>query len=143
MISNTSKPCNAKQTRRGSDRHKQNDMCVTQKSQCDRSVFSYLRMLTTWNCPLSPTARCSNRSISRGRRAHSSKPAAAACGERMAHTRVDRQTDGQTLYRFIDLAPHTMWAAPKITGLVAKYIHEKWPAEEDDAKAKTLCIISS
>jgi len=36
-----------------------------------------------------------------------------------------------------------MWAAPKITGLVAKYIHEKWPAEEDDVKAKTLCIISS
>jgi len=59
------------------------------------------------------------------------------------YKQVDRQTDGQTLYRFIDLAPHTMWAAPKITGLVAKYIHEKWPAEEDDVKAKTLCIISS
>jgi len=59
------------------------------------------------------------------------------------HIQTGGQTDGQTLYGFIDLAPHTMWAAPKITGLVAKYIHEKWPAEEDDAKAKTLCIISS
>jgi len=44
-----------------------------------KSVFSYLRTLTTWHCPHSPAARrCfSNRSISPARRAHSSKPAAA------------------------------------------------------------------
>jgi len=44
-----------------------------------KSVFSYLRTLTTWHCPHSPAARrrFSNRSISPVRRAHSSKPAAA------------------------------------------------------------------
>ena len=38
---------------------------------------------------------CSNRSISPGRRAHSSKPA-AACGGRMGQTDNKRQTDGRT-----------------------------------------------
>ena len=44
-----------------------------------KSVFSYLRTLTTWHCPHSPAARrCfSNRSISPARWAHSSKPTAA------------------------------------------------------------------
>jgi len=57
-----------------------------------------------WHCP-HPAARllvtagpqpCSNRSISPGRRAHSSKPAAAACGGRMGQT-DGRPTVAQTL----------------------------------------------
>ena len=47
---------------------------------------------------------------SHGRRAHSSKPAAGACGGRMAQT--DRQTDGGTPDRCIDSAPHTTWTVP-------------------------------
>ena len=45
---------------------------------------------------------CSNRSISPIRRAHSSKPAARCC------SRWVDQTDGRTLYRFIDPATHTI-----------------------------------
>jgi len=41
---------------------------------------------------------CSNRSLSPGRRAHSSKPAAAACGRRM-RGRTDRLTDARQLHR--------------------------------------------
>ena len=41
---------------------------------------------------------CSNRSISPGRRAHSSKPASAACGGRMMD-RTDRQTDTRQFHR--------------------------------------------
>jgi len=44
------------------------------------------------------------RSISPARRAHSNKPAAAACGARMG------QIDGRTSYRYIDPAPHFMGA---------------------------------
>ena len=46
---------------------------------------------------------CSSRSISPARRAHSSKPAAAACG--------GRQTDRQTPDSYIDPVRHTMQAA--------------------------------
>ena len=66
----------------------------------DKSVFSFLRQLTTWHCTqllLRAVLRrgCCwtpsiNRSISPARRAHSSKPAAEECGGRMG------QTDGQT-----------------------------------------------
>ena len=48
---------------------------------------------------------CSNRSISPARRAHSSKPAAAACGRHGC-----RKTDRRTPDSFIDPAPHTMQA---------------------------------
>jgi len=41
---------------------------------------------------------CSNRSISSGRRARSSKPAAAACGVRMTG-RTDRETDLRQFHR--------------------------------------------
>jgi len=55
----------------------------------------YICLATTYadNAALSAFARCccSNRSISPAGRAHSSKPAAAACGGR-----EDRQTDRQT-----------------------------------------------
>jgi len=54
---------------------------------------------------------CSNRSISRGRRAQGSKPAAAACAGRMMG-QTDRQTDVRTLNSFIDPAPRTMRAVP-------------------------------
>jgi len=49
------------------------------------AVFSFLHQLTTCHCSHSLLwARpCSNRSISSARRAHSSKPTAAACGGRM------------------------------------------------------------
>jgi len=50
---------------------------------------------------------CSNRPISAGRRAHSSKPTAAACGGRMVG-RTDGQTDRRTLDSFVDPALHTM-----------------------------------
>ena len=56
----------------------------------NKSVFSFLRQLTTWHCPhliLRAVLRrscCwapgSNRSISPVRRAHSSKPAVSTCG---------------------------------------------------------------
>jgi len=64
-----------------------------------------LHTLTTWHCPHSPAAAAarrqfSNRSISSGRRAHSSKPAAAAGWD----GRTDRQTDGRTQDSFIDPA---------------------------------------
>ena len=59
-----------------------------------KSVFSYLRTLTTWHCPHSPAARrCfSNRSISPARRAHSSKPAAARVCFYWSNN-INRQTD--------------------------------------------------
>ena len=62
----------------------------------NKSVFNFLRTLTTWHCPHSPAARCcwapgSNRSISPAGRALSNKPAAAACDGRMMG-QTDRQT---------------------------------------------------
>jgi len=51
-------------------------------------------------------APCSNPPISFTRRAHSSKPAARCCSGRTG------QTDGRTLYRYIDHAPLTLWAVP-------------------------------
>ena len=54
---------------------------------------------------------CSYRSISSGCRAHSSKPAAAACGgRRMGRT---DGTDRRTLDSFIDPAPHTVRAVSR------------------------------
>jgi len=55
---------------------------------------------------------CSNRSISSARRAHSSKPAAAAFDGRMG------QKDGWTQDSFTDPNPHTMRAMP-ITNRIA------------------------
>ena len=64
-----------------------------------------IRQLTTWHCPhwlLRAVLRrrcCNNRSIPAGRRAHSSKPAAAACGGQWRDKRTDRRTDGRQLHR--------------------------------------------
>jgi len=67
-----------------------------------KSAFSFLLQLTTWHRShllLSRAHRpCSNRSISPGRRARSSKPAAAACGGRMMG-----RTDRRTLDSFIGI----------------------------------------
>ena len=78
-----------------------------------KSVFSFLRQLTTWHCPhllLSavlwrgccwpPTVQQSTDIIC-PRRAHSSKPAAAACGGRTIG-----RTDRQMLNIVIDPAAH-------------------------------------
>ena len=63
-----------------------------------RSMFSFLRHLTTCHCPhLLRRRPCSNRSISPARRAHSSKPAAAECGGQMMG-QTDRQTDARPLH---------------------------------------------
>ena len=71
----------------------------TFKLEENKSVFSYLRTLTTWHCPHSAAARrcCSNRSIP-PRWAHSSKSAAAGlllC----AHAGTDSQTDTLPFHR--------------------------------------------
>ena len=70
----------------------------------NKSVFSYLRTLTTWHCPHSPAALrcCSNRSISPARRVHSSKPAAASL------LRVCKR-EGVTTYR--PSPPHLLYVA--------------------------------
>ena len=61
-----------------------------------------------------PCICCSNRSISPGRRAHSSKPDAAACGGKWDE-RTNRETDRRTEPdSCIDPAPHTMRAVPMI-----------------------------
>ena len=85
----------------------------------NKSVFNFLRTLTTWHCPHSPAARCcwapgSNRSISPAGRALSNKPAAAACDGRMMG-QTDRQaTNGRTPDSCINPAPHTMRSVPKV-----------------------------
>jgi len=75
----------------------------------NKSVFSYLRTLTTWHCPHSHGARCccSSRSLSPARRAHNSRPAVAGL-LLWAHA----ETDGRTPYRFRDAASRTVRTAP-------------------------------
>jgi len=82
--------------------------CINAVWPDNNYVFSYLRMLTTWHCPHSLASRCMlQQSIDVScRRAHSNKPAASCCSGRVG------QTDGQTPYRFIDPASHTMRAVP-------------------------------
>ena len=74
---------------------------VTQTSLCSASYASWRRGTPRICCcvPCCGAAAadrrpCSNRSISSGRRAHSSDPTVASSGVRMRQT--DRQTDGQT-----------------------------------------------
>ena len=72
----------------------------------NKSAFSFLRQLITWHCPhlllraLLRRSYCwepdSNRSISPPCRAHSNKPAAAACGGRVRQT--DWHTDVRQLH---------------------------------------------
>ena len=45
----------------------------------NKSLFSYLRMLTAWHCPHSHAIAAAVDQLSLARRAHSSKPAAAGC----------------------------------------------------------------
>ena len=82
--------------------------CINAVWPDNNYVFSYLRMLTTWHCPHSLASRCMlQQSIDVScRRAHSNKPAARCCSGRVG------QSDGQTPYRFIDPASHTMRAVP-------------------------------
>jgi len=54
-----------------------------------------LRTLATWHCPHSPAAAAAIDPYTR--RAHSSKPTAAACGGHMGQT--DRQTDARQMHR--------------------------------------------
>jgi len=63
--------------------------------------------------PHSPAARrrCSSRSISLARRAHSSKPVASS-GFAAVGPCWERRTDGRTSYRFIDYAQHSIRAVP-------------------------------
>jgi len=64
----------------------------------NKSVFSYLRTLTTWHCPHSPATR-RRWSISLASRAHSSKSAKASLllwARVRAGTDTHERTDGQT-----------------------------------------------
>ena len=58
----------------------------------NKSLFSYLRTLTTWHCPHWPTARicCSNREIATGPRAANLQQRVYCCG-----TDTGGQTDGR------------------------------------------------
>lgn len=63
----------------------------------NKSVFSFLLMLTRWHCPHSSAASaeswpCSNRLILPVRLAHSIKPAATGT-DRWTNERTDRQMD--------------------------------------------------
>ena len=92
-------------------------------SRTPKSVFSFLRQLTTCHCPHMllravlrrrcywppPRRPWSNRSVSSGRRAHGSKPAAAAVWER----RTDRRTPD---------TQHTMRAVPEFCVLVTQQV---------------------
>jgi len=51
---------------------------TSRQDNSNKSVFSYIRMLTTWHCPHSHAAAAANRSTSPARRAHSSSKLAAA-----------------------------------------------------------------
>jgi len=75
-----------------------------------KSVFSYLRTLTTWHCPHSPAAAASI-----DRYLLSVWPTAANLQQRRAAAGWERQTngrtDGRTPDRYMDPAPRTMLAA--------------------------------
>jgi len=102
----------------------------------NKSVFSFLRQLTTWHCPhlllcavlqpdcCWPPARrpCSNRSISPGRRAHSSKPAAAACDGRL-NWGTERQTDGRTDARQLHRSCSTHYAGSADNQQLPMWVH--------------------
>ena len=72
----------------------------------EASQPGFLRQLTTWHCP--HLLLCAMLRVCCCSRAHSSKPAAAACGRRM--WRKDRRTSN----RCIDPAPRTMQAVPTL-----------------------------
>ena len=77
--------------------------------------FAHRTLLLRRGCCWPPARRpYSNRSIYPVRRAHSSKPAVAACGGRMEQT--GRQTDTRQLR--IPPALHTMWLVPVSNGLI-------------------------
>ena len=69
---------------------------------CNKSAVSFVRTLLTWHCPHSPAACRTNRPIFPVLWAHSSISAAAGL-LLWAHAGTDRQTDGRTLYRHVDL----------------------------------------
>ena len=83
----------------------------------NKSECSFLRELSTWQCPhllvvccASASLLLSNRSISPARQVLSSKPAAAACGGRMMG-RTDGRTDRRTPDRYRDPGSQTTRAA--------------------------------
>ena len=86
----------------------------------NKSLFSFLRQLTTWHCRhLLLRAVRQYRSIASGRRAHGSKPARSGVrGGQMGQT--DRQRDGRTPDSCIDPAPHTMRTASKNKNTLSK-----------------------
>jgi len=78
-------------------RNNKHPVCRTQLIRlCNRSVFSFLRTLTTWHCPHSPAAcRCCRASALQHRRSRS--PAArvhSSSGFAVVGPCWDRQTDG-------------------------------------------------
>jgi len=74
----------------------------------NKSVFSFLRTLKTWHCPRSPSARrcCWAPAVQQ-----SIDISCPPAGEGL---RWDRQTDGRTLYSYIDPARRTVRAVSMV-----------------------------
>ena len=87
------------------------ERCEVVRCCRNKSVFSFLRTLTTWHWrhirPLHAAAAAIDRYLLHAR------PTAACLQQRVCCCRLE-QTDGRTFCRFIDHALHTMWAVPKI-----------------------------
>jgi len=116
--------------------------CIIQNRQAQRhqqitgnkSVFSYLRWLSKWHCPHTFAAAClvllwhqpcSNldRYLLPAETIVTNLLHDAAAGK------WDRETDGRTLYRFIDPASHTIWA----------HAHRHRPAYDKFTRLTALC----
>ena len=88
--------------------HGPSRLCSASCVSCQRGTARICRWAPCCGAAVTAGAPCSSQSISATRLAFSSKPAAAARGGRMmGHT--DRQTDGRTTDRYIDLA-QLLWS---------------------------------
>jgi len=109
-----------KQTQRHTDRHahhntplpyrgrSENQQDTRMQHSTSKSVFSFLRQLTTWHCPHLLLLSAGQQSIDISC-SPDPQQQTRSIGERR-----DRQTDGRTPYRYIDPIPHiTTRAVPK------------------------------
>ena len=89
------------------------------RNNYNKSVFSYLRTLTSWHCPHSPAAVTAPMP---GRYLLTAMPTAGNLQQGVCCCRpcCDRRMDGRTPYCFIQPAPQTMHAVP-ITMICASY----------------------
>ena len=99
------------------------------KPRISKSVFSFLRQLSTRHCP-HLLLSTSNRSISPGRQVLCSKPTTCCCYDQSM-----KQTDKLTLNRFIDHALHTVRAVSKQS---KKYLELKCGTEDSQLPGKPL-----